>query len=73
MVLKETVTRNIEFTKEDKAILEKMGSFFEEFTNLVDNTFYFKGKEGIVYNIDNLYFVENFLSDFSEKIEQSNW
>ena len=73
MVLKETVTRNIEFTKEDKAILEKMGSFFEEFTNLVDNTFYFKGKEGIVYNIDNLYFVENFLSDFSERIEQSNW
>jgi len=73
MVLKETVTHNIEFTKEDKAILEKMGSFFEEFTNLVDNTFYFKGREGIVYNIDNLYFVENFLSDFSEKIEQSNW
>ena len=73
MVVKETVNHNVELTKEDKAILEKMGSFFEEFTNMVDGTFYFKGKEGIVYNIDNLYFVENFLSDFTEFIEKSQW
>ena len=73
MIIKETVTRNVELTKEDRAILEKIASFFEEFTNKVDNTFYFKGKEGIVYNIDNLYYVENFLSDFNEMIEKSGW
>lgn len=73
MTIKETVTHNVELTKEDKAILEKISSFFEEFTNKVDNTFYFRGKEGIVYNIDNLYYVENFLSDFNEMIEKSGW
>lgn len=73
MTVKERVSHSVELTGEDKAILEKMGSFFEEFTNMVDNTFYFKGKEGVVYNIDNLYSIENFLSDFVEFIENSEW
>ena len=73
VTVKEKINHSVELTGEDKAILEKMGSFFEEFTNKVDNTFYFKGREGIVYNIDNLYFVENFLSDFAAFIEKSEW
>lgn len=73
MTVKERISHSVDLTGEDKAILEKMGSFFEEFTNMVDNTFYFKGKEGVVYNIDNLYYIENFLSDFVDFIEHSEW
>jgi hypothetical protein len=73
MTVKERISHSVDLTGEDKAILEKMGSFFEEFTNMVDNTFYFKGKEGVVYNIDNLYYIENFLSDFVDFIENSEW
>lgn len=73
MRVKEKINHSVELTGEDKAILEKMGSFFEEFTNMVDGTFYFKGKEGVVYNIDNLYYVENFLSDFAAYIENTEW
>lgn len=73
MRVKTELIHSLEVTKEDKAIMEKMGNFFEELVPQLDNTFFFKGKEGTVYNIDNLYYVMNFLDDFNDYMETFKW
>lgn len=73
MEVKQTIVRNIELTKEDRATLEKLSSFFTEFVTKLDNTFYFKGAEDTVYNIDDVYRFVNFLDDFTTRIEEWKW
>ena len=73
MEVKQTVVRNISLTKEDRATLEKLSSFFTEFVTKLDNTFYFKGAEDTVYNIDDVYRFVNFLDDFTNRIEDWKW
>lgn len=73
MEVKKTVVKNIELTKEDRATLEKLTSFFTSLVSKLDNTFYFKGAEDTVYNIDDVFRFVNFLEDFTTRIEDWTW
>lgn len=73
MDIKTIITHKVELTKEDRAILEKMESFFENMVEKLDDTFFFKGEENTVYTVDNVYYVVNFLSDFTKYIEEQSW